>query len=280
MEYVNEYKKVANSSFNGYSWTGYCAYNNFGKREEQLEIPQVIHYCWFGGTAKNEETKNYIDGWKKVLKGYEFKEWNEFNFPVEKFSYAQTAYEKGEYASVNDVARTYALYTYGGIYLNTDMEVIRDFSGCLRNKSMVLGFEKGGTGLTTGFAASVSGHEVLGEMLDYYREYEFVPTGRECPEKMDVLLLTNLMMERGVVMNNRYQQIEDRISVFPEEYFGADRLERGIRLRSENTYTIHHYRDSEQPLSAKIKNICRNIYRNVLGIILGDESERKIQIED
>lgn len=272
---MEEYKKAANSGFSGYGWTEYCAYNNRKRREEQLEIPNMIHYCWFGGSVKNEETRNYIDGWKRILKGYEFREWNEFNFPIEEFAYARTAYEKGEYTCVNEVARVYALNRYGGVYLNTDMEVVRDFSVCLRNKSMVLGFENGGENLTTAFVASVQGHEVIKEMLDYYREYEFVPKSRECREETDVLLLTNLMRERGVVLNNWYQQTDSRISVFPQEYFGMDGAGSENRLQTENTYIVHHSGDAGVSLSEKIRSGCRKIF----DVIFGDKTSRKIQME-
>ena len=105
-------------------------------------IPKVVHYCWFGGKQKPDDVERYIANWKAVLPDYEIREWNESNFDVSAWPYAQQALGAGKFAFVSDVARLYALYTHGGIYLDTDVEVRRSFDELL-DGGTVLGFEEG-----------------------------------------------------------------------------------------------------------------------------------------
>ena len=94
-------------------------------------IPKVIHYCWFGGNHKSELINKCIESWKKYCPGYEIIEWNESNFDINICEYTKQAYDAKKYAFVSDVARLYIIYNYGGIYLDTDIELIRDFGDLL-----------------------------------------------------------------------------------------------------------------------------------------------------
>ena len=105
-------------------------------------IPKIIHFCWFGGNELPNDTKRYILTWRKVLKGYRIHQWNEQSFDLSTApEYVKEAYESKKYAFVSDYVRIFALKKYGGVYLDTDVEVIRDFSEYLEDSSMVLGFE-------------------------------------------------------------------------------------------------------------------------------------------
>lgn len=238
-------------------------------------IPHTVHYCWFGNNPKNAETKKYIEGWKKILKDYEFIEWNENNFPICKFPFALQAYRQGKYAFVSDAARVYALYNYGGVYLDTDVEVIRDFSECLDQDGLVLGFEAGGDNLMTAFMAAKAGHPVMEEMVRYYEENDFCPAGGDCQLLANTILLTELVKKRGLETNNRRQRLREDIQVFPEEYFSAYELRYENRLRTENTYTMHHFSGSWMPLSIRVKKVCKKIIR----ACMGDKALRKILVE-
>ena len=94
-------------------------------------IPKIIHYCWFGGNPLPEDAQKCIASWKKYLPGYEIKEWNESNFDVNCCPYVSEAYQAKKYAFVSDYVRVYALYNYGGIYLDTDVEVKKSFNNFL-----------------------------------------------------------------------------------------------------------------------------------------------------
>lgn len=239
------------------------------------KIPHIIHYCWFGNNPKSAETKRYIEGWKKILSDYEFIEWNEDNFPISRFPFAVQAYQKGKFAFVSDAARVYGLYYYGGVYLDTDVEVIRDFSERLEDGELILGFEAGGNNLMTAFMAAAEGHPVIGEMMRYYEENEFCPADGECDSLANPVLLTDLVKKRGLETNNCCQQLEENIRVFPEEYFSAYELRYENRLRTENTYTMHHFSGSWMPLSIRVKKMCKKIIR----MCLGDRALRRILVE-
>ena len=88
-------------------------------------IPKVIHYCWFGRNSLPESARKCIASWKQFLPGYEIKEWNEDNFDVNCIPYIKQAYEAGKFAFVSDYARFWVLYNHGGIYFDTDVEVIK-----------------------------------------------------------------------------------------------------------------------------------------------------------
>ena len=120
-------------------------------------IPKVIHYCWFGRQVKPQLVIDYIEVWHRVLSDYEIKEWNEDNFNVDSLPYTAQAYKAKKYAFVSDVCRMYALLE-GGIYLDTDVRVLRTFNNFLKNKSFI-GIEarnRLGTALTAWAVASVA----------------------------------------------------------------------------------------------------------------------------
>ena len=92
------------------------------------KIPKIIHYCWFGKKEKPEIVKKCINSWTDKLKEYEIIEWNEDNFEMNSNRFITEAYRLGKYAFVSDYVRLYALYEYGGIYLDTDVEIYKEFS--------------------------------------------------------------------------------------------------------------------------------------------------------
>lgn len=239
------------------------------------KIPHTIHYCWFGGHEKNAQTKAYIEGWRKLLKDYKFVEWNEKNFPIEDFPFAWDAYREGKYAFVSDVARVYALSRYGGVYLDTDVEVLKDFSRCLGEGELLLGFEAGGDNLMTAFLAAAPHHPVMEEMLQYYKKKEFSSSGGDYQGLANTILLTELVKQRGLVTNNCHQKLLDDIRIFPEEYFSAYELRYENRLQTKNTYTVHHFSGSWMPFSIRFKKRCKKIIR----ACLGDGALRKILVE-
>ena len=105
-------------------------------------IPKIIHYCWFGRNPLPESAKKCIDSWRKFLPDYEIKEWNEDNFDVNIIPYTQQAYEAKKYAFVSDYARFWILYHHGGVYFDTDVEVIRPMDDIIK-KGPFMGREKG-----------------------------------------------------------------------------------------------------------------------------------------
>ena len=137
------------------------------------EIPHIIHYCWFGGKPLPEQYKKYVETWKKNFPDYKVMKWDESNFPIDQYSYAKEAIQAGKMAFVSDVARIHALYEYGGLYFDTDVEVLKNFSELLKEQGAVLGTEDEKKTIGTGFMAFVPKHEICSKMLEYYKNNSF-----------------------------------------------------------------------------------------------------------
>ena len=112
-------------------------------------IPKIIHYCWFGGKPIPKNLKNYIKSWEKYCPDYEIKEWNESNFDINSNKFIKEAYINKKFAFVTDYVRLYVIYNYGGIYLDTDVEIIKNFDGLLNNE-LFMGIQQNDSFATTG----------------------------------------------------------------------------------------------------------------------------------
>lgn len=152
-------------------------------------IPKVIHYCWFGRNPLPSLAVKCIESWKKYFPDYEIKEWNENNFNVNIITYTQEAYERKKYAFVSDYARFWILYHYGGLYFDTDVEVIKPMNDIIV-KGPFMGCEKDvdkqestvssaipslGLGVNPGLGLGVGpGLELYGELLRLYDGLHFI----------------------------------------------------------------------------------------------------------
>ena len=129
-------------------------------------VPRIIHLCWFGRGEKPAAVQKCIDSWKKCLPDYQIMEWNEDNFPMELWPYAKEAYDNRQYAFVSDVARLHALYLHGGIYMDTDMEVIASLDPLLEKEGFI-GFERPEF-VAAGIIDTAPGAAWIAELLDAY----------------------------------------------------------------------------------------------------------------
>ena len=135
-------------------------------------IPKVIHYVWFGGGEMSDKLKYCMDSWRKFLPDYEIKEWNESNFPIDYNDFTKKSYELGKYAFTSDVARLYALYNEGGIYMDTDVEVYQSLDRFLTDEAFT-GFEDVNYPVCATMGAEMA-NPVIKMMLDYYDCIDFV----------------------------------------------------------------------------------------------------------
>src|SRR5665647_928458 len=137
-----------------------------------MKVPKFIHYSWFGGKAKPDIVKRCIDTWEKNLPDYEIKEWNENNFDLKSNSYVREAYDSKMFAFVSDYVRVLALYHFGGIYLDTDVEVFKSFDDLLHHDSF-WGFEQENY-IATSTIGAAKGNKLIQTFLDSYREKSFI----------------------------------------------------------------------------------------------------------
>lgn len=203
-------------------------------------IPKIIHYGWFGGGKKSKFIEKCIASWKKYLPDYEIKEWNEGNFPFKDFPFAREAYEAHRYAFVSDYLRTYVMYHYGGIYFDTDIEVLENFEDKLKGAEFVIAFELPDT-LMTGFMAAAPGNEIMRQFLAYYDSIGFYDEEGKMRITPNTDLLGNLAMKFGMVPNGEYQELAGGIRIYPNEFFGAYNVYNMIYTITENTVAVHHY---------------------------------------
>lgn len=199
-----------------------------------MSIPKIIHYCWFGNKPLPADCEKLIATWRKYLPDYEIMRWDEETFDVTEPEYVRSAYAAGKYAFVSDYARLYALKKYGGIYLDTDIEVVRSFDGLLSGYSAVFGFESEEK-VMTAFMAARPEHPVICGFLEYYADRVFDSANPE----PNTVPLTEILERSGLAVNNTMQLIDGDVVVFPLTYFQAYDFSKALLSVTDNTYTIH-----------------------------------------
>lgn len=210
-------------------------------------IPKIIHYCWFGPNEIPQAFKMYMNSWKKFFPGYEIKEWNESNFDIHCCRYVEEAYFAKKYAFVSDYARFKILYEYGGLYFDTDVEVIRSFDDILE-RGPFIGLEqtlspasRSGLAANPGLGlAAYPGMDLFKRMLDFYDEKSFLNADGTYNLQTIVDYTTDELMKYGLTKKKGIQLI-DGIFVYPRDYFcPADYYTGEIKI-TKNTHSIHHY---------------------------------------
>lgn len=218
-------------------------------------IPKTIHYCWFGRNPLPQLAIDCIASWKKYLPEYEIVEWNEDNFPLKKFPFAQEALENRKFAFVSDVCRLYALKEFGGIYMDTDVEVLKSLDQFL-NHAAFSGFENDDY-VPTGIMASEKGSKWASDLLSYYDNRSFIKENGELDIQSNTYIITEMMKEKGFVMNNKFQEIDGYVAFYPNDYFCPKSYKTGSIDLTKNSYCIHHFAKSWIPLKYKWRNIIK-----------------------
>lgn len=202
-------------------------------------IPKKIHYCWFGGKEIPVEYKNYMKSWEKYCPDYEIIRWDESNYDVYKNRYIREAYEQKKWAFVSDYARVDILYQEGGIYFDTDVEVIAPFDEFLV-WDLFCGFEKGNYiawGLGVG---SVKAHPILKSVLDIYEKMPFIQEDGSLNLKTSPVIQSEVMEKYGFEKNGEFQ-LKNNVAVYPMEFFAPTDYEGVVGRITEYTHSIHHF---------------------------------------
>lgn len=227
-------------------------------------IPKIIHYCWFGGNPLPELAQKCIASWKKYCPDYEIKEWNESNFDLNCCDYVREAYEAKKWAFVSDVARLYAMVTEGGIYMDTDVEVIKPLDSLLHYQA-VSGFESN-TMIPTGLMACEKNNPMFRELLDEYKTAHFILPNGVMDKTTNVVRITNTCRKYGFVPNNQKQTI-NTFTLLPKDYLCPKNIETGRLETSDNTLTIHHFNGSWLSDEERYHdNLTRKIHRKIPAI--------------
>jgi len=213
-------------------------------------IPKIIHYCWFGRNPLPEMALKCIESWKKYLPDYEIKQWNEDNFDVNIVPYTSEGYKTKKYAFVSDYARFYTLYHYGGIYLDTDVEVIKSLDEIIRRGAFMAKEIRVGAkdqtliGINSGLGCGMEpGNQFYKRVLDYYsKSHLYKWNGKRT---FQVVELMNKVIDRDsiVEVGDGISKFED-IYIYEPEYFCPKSYFSGQTEMTDKTVCIHHYASS------------------------------------
>ena len=206
-----------------------------------MSIPKIIHYCWFGKNPKSELALKCIESWKRYCPDYEIIEWNEDNFDICYCDYVREAYEAKKWAFVSDVARLYALVNCGGIYMDTDVELLKSLDEFLVYEA-VSGFEAKDR-IPTGLMACRKEHPLFMELLHDYDDAHFIYEDGTFNTTTNVIRITNICLQHGLRLDNTLQTVKD-FTLFPNDYFCPKSHEDGIVRITPNTYAIHWFAGS------------------------------------
>lgn len=239
-------------------------------------IPKIIHYCWFSEGEKPLKIQMCIDSWKKYLPEFEFKCWNYQNFPRGKSKWVDDAVEAGKFAFAADYIRCYALYTEGGIYLDSDVEVLSDLTPLLKYSYFICEENEGL------WEAAVMGAEkgmrLFRELIDYYNNRSF-----RTKSGFDVTPLPKIMSDLGKKMYQvkRIDSIENfdcnspTLQILPFDYFSPKSYKTGKVSMSPRTLTVHHFTASwhgkkemlyetvAKLFGKRVASTCSRIYKKI-----------------
>ena len=258
-------------------------------------IPHVIHYCWFGRNPLPDSARKCIASWKKFLPNYEIKEWNEDNFDIHLIPYTRDAYAEKKYAFVSDYARFWILYHYGGIYFDTDVEVIRPMDEIIA-RGPFMGREAGayisqitdagkgeargdtGLGVAPGLGLGVNPGLGLGvnpglglyrEILDEYAKISFKLENGTLNQKTVVSYTTEILLKHGLSSNNDMPQEVAGVWIYPADVFCPMDHTRANKVTiTDRTVSIHLYDCSwldHKTLSYKL-HLLKNWLARKLGV--------------
>lgn len=230
-------------------------------------IPKIIHYCWFGRNPLPESAIKCINSWKKFLPDYEIKEWNEDNFDVNIIPYTKEAYEAKKYAFVSDYARFWILYRYGGLYFDTDVEVIKGMDDIVE-RGPFMGIEvvspdsqtppQVAPGLGLG---AIAGMPLYKDILSYYDTMHYLDEYGQTSTVTVVAHNTKVLLEKGLKCTNEIQEVAG-VTIYPKEFFNPLNDNTGELKITENTRSIHWYSSTwEAKRNPLAKWIVRRIHR-------------------
>ena len=246
-------------------------------------IPKIIHYCWFGRNPKPLIIKKCIKSWKKFCPDYKIIEWNENNFDVRQNRFCNEAYEMKKWAFVSDYARLKVLFDFGGIYMDTDVELIKPIDTLLENTNFI-GFQHEqyiSNGLVFG---SERKGKFVKEQLKIYEGMNFIQDDGKLNMTVCQEYTTGILKKSDIIVPDTgkiQHSTQYQLTVYPSEYFCPIDIRTGSKKITENTYAIHHFTSSwwdTKRLKTKRRIKRRELLHNVIHIpnriaktFLGDE---------
>lgn len=227
------------------------------------EIPRLVHYCWFGRGEKPKKIVMCLKSWQRHLGDYQFMEWNEDNFDIHSNVYVKQAYEAKKYAFVSDYVRLFALYLHGGIYMDTDVEVIKPLDRFLHHDAFS-GFEDE-VYLQSGTMGAVKGHPWMKELMDHYHSRSFLLSDGTLDTTTNTSMMTKQCSAQGLVLNGQYQVLNNGVTFYPRTYFSPYDYINGGNYITDESYTIHHFAKSWLPAHVRVRGTIKRVIGRYIG---------------
>ena len=229
-------------------------------------IPKTIHYCWFGRGELTPLAKKCIASWRQFFPDYEIKEWNEDNFDVNCIPYTADAYREGKYAFVSDYARFWVLYHFGGVYFDTDVEVIKPIDDVIEAGAF-MGFEQLGEcpAVNPGLGLATEPESPLYlAVLDRFERMTFLTEKGSLNPYTMIPMVTDLLKEMGLTGNGSIEQVSG-INIYPPDWFNPFDDATGRLRKTENTRTIHWFAKSWMPAEPAWRTKTKRLLRRIIG---------------
>ncbi len=208
----------------------------------EARIPKVIHYCWFGGNPIPEKCRQWMETWKKFCPDYEIVEWNESNYDVSKNVYMKQAYENKKWAFVSDYARLDIMYNHGGIYLDTDVELVRNMDELLFQNGFCGYQNSEEINMGLGYGA-VKENVIIKKILERYEDLRFCREDGTWDLTPCPVIQSQVLKQEGAALDGSFQVLPD-MTIYPERVLsGKSQKTRRIRV-TDRTYAIHHFEAS------------------------------------
>lgn len=220
---------------------------------EENKIPKIIHYVWLGPAPLDKLSQKCMKTWEKILPDYRIIRWDDEKCMsiIKDNVYASEAFEAKKYAFVSDYIRLYALYNYGGVYMDTDVQVIKRIDEFLKFSAFT-SFEDESM-IPTALMGSEKYGKWVGRLLDYYDNKHFIDSEGNYDFTTNVITITNMSEEFGLIRNGEWQILQDDVHIYPREYFcPLDTRNSKNDKVTENTYAIHLYNGSWTPWYRRI----------------------------
>lgn len=228
-------------------------------------LPKTIHYCWFGGSPLPKSAIKCINSWRKFLPDYEIIQWDETNFDVNIIPYTRDAYGIKKYAFVSDYARMWVLYHYGGVYFDTDVEVIRSLDDIL-SQGGFMGFETSeyvnpGLGI-----ALPKTSKIAFDVMKRFEQTKFILEDGRFNSKGIVPITTEVLTCYGLKSNGEMQELVDGLWIYPIDFFNPLDAPTGRLRNTSNTHSIHWYTKSWMDSQNRFRTLISQWSHRILGI--------------
>ena len=197
-----------------------------------------IHYCWFGGKKLPKDVKKCIATWKKMLPDYEIIEWNEEKFDVNSVPFVKQAYDNKKWAFVSDYVRTYALYEQGGLYLDTDVKILKNVEDII-DKNLVFGYEDSGYFGTAVIATNIKNNPYIKDILDFYNNIKDFNVDIIYNYANPAIITKSISKYHVKKLENGVKIFNDEVYVYPRDYFYPLSYNYSEKIYTKNTCMVH-----------------------------------------